>query len=87
MMDSEELYYFFAFRIAVCVKGMAFANERSAFPSPTQMLEWLELQYALGADSVTIYIYDVPRRLLDLLESYASIRSKKSEGRRLTIVN
>lgn len=55
-------------KIAVCVKGLDFLDEEEL--SIQKLAEWIELQLALGADSIVIYIYYVPKRILRLLEAY-----------------
>jgi hypothetical protein len=61
--------YLSLFRIAVCVKGLIFLDESEM--SSRWIMEWLELQWALGADSISIYTYWIPdkvRRILDKIE-------------------
>lgn len=56
-------------KVAVCVKGMDFFEDKTV-----ELLEWLLLQYALGADSVTLYIYHLNDRtkkmLIEVQRSY-----------------
>lgn len=48
---------------------MSFLEDK--FPAPRQILEWLELQYQFGADSVAMYVYYIPNLLQTALENYA----------------
>lgn len=50
-------------RVAVCVKGLDFYEDRTL-----ELLEWLQLQFAMGADSVTLYIYHLPERTQRMLK-------------------
>lgn len=52
-------------KIAVCVKGMNFIKDISA-----ELVEWLELQYLLGADRIVIYTYYVHPRTAKVLDFY-----------------
>ncbi|KAH7713956.1 Protein Y47D3B.4 [Aphelenchoides avenae] len=52
-------------KVAVCVKGMDFTDDRTQ-----PFVEWLELQYLLGADAVAVYVYYVPPKLRDALKYY-----------------
>ncbi|KAI6218856.1 Glycosyltransferase family 92 protein [Aphelenchoides fujianensis] len=53
-------------RIAVCVKGLDFFEEKRR-----ELAEWFLLQFALGADSITTYVYHVPSETRKLLETIA----------------
>lgn len=55
-------------KIAVCVKGMDFLNEKEL--SIQKMAEWIELQLELGADAIVIYLYYIPNKILNLLKNY-----------------
>lgn len=52
---------------AVCVKGMDFLEDLSA-----RFVEWLELNFHVGADKVVIYTYAVHPRVRRVIEHYAS---------------
>nr|CAD2183630.1 unnamed protein product [Meloidogyne enterolobii] len=65
-------------KIAVCTKGLSFLNESEL--SSRWMAEWIELQRALGASSIGVYIYWVPDNVRKLLE-------KISERKRVDLIN
>ncbi|KAI1708016.1 glycosyltransferase family 92 domain-containing protein [Ditylenchus destructor] len=55
-------------RIGVCVKGLDFLDEKEL--SARRLVEWIELNLVLGAESVTFYSYYVPGRLRRVLNDY-----------------
>lgn len=57
-------------RIGVCVKGMDFVDEDEL--SVRGLAEWIELNRQMGANSITIYNYYVPKRIRRLLNHYQS---------------
>lgn len=54
---------------AVCVKGLDFLDDISF-----KIVEWIETQLLLGADSLTIYIFQVHPNVLKVLKYYESMR-------------
>uniref|UniRef100_A0A1I7W767 Glycosyltransferase family 92 protein n=1 Tax=Heterorhabditis bacteriophora TaxID=37862 RepID=A0A1I7W767_HETBA len=54
--------------VAVCVKGMDFQEDISK-----RLIEWLEAQYLLGVDTISIYTYTVSRKTEDVLKYYESL--------------
>jgi gamma-glutamylcyclotransferase (GGCT)/AIG2-like uncharacterized protein YtfP len=66
------------FRIGVCVKGLDFFEDNRR-----ELAEWIMLQYELGAQSITLYIYFVPektRRLLDAIADDYDLKLVSSLG-------
>lgn len=59
-------------RIGVCVKGLDFLDEKEL--SARRLVEWIELNLILGAESVTFYSYYVPGRLRRVLTDYEANR-------------
>ncbi|KHN74016.1 hypothetical protein Tcan_18637 [Toxocara canis] len=53
--------------VAVCVKGMDFMNDISK-----RFVEWIEAQYLLGADTVTVYTYFVSSETQKVLDYYVN---------------
>lgn len=60
--------------IAVCVKGLDFAEDISA-----RLVEWLELQFLLGADRVFFYIFQVHPKVDLVLRYYRRFRRVQFE--------
>ncbi|KAF8771025.1 hypothetical protein HNY73_018487 [Argiope bruennichi] len=60
---------------AICLKPLNFQNDISS-----RLLEWLELQFLLGASNITIYMYHLNQRTLEMLRIYES-------SRRIAIIN
>lgn len=54
-------------KIGVCVKGMDFLKDEL---TDRKIIEWIELQYAFGADMITIYVYHVPISILEIFRIY-----------------
>ncbi|KAI6192409.1 Glycosyltransferase family 92 protein [Aphelenchoides bicaudatus] len=63
---NYQLGYANQLRIGVCVKGLDFFEDNRR-----ELAEWLLLQYELGAQSVTLYIYFVPAKTRKLLDKMA----------------
>ncbi|CAB3402656.1 unnamed protein product [Caenorhabditis bovis] len=51
--------------VAVCVKGLDYQEDISG-----RLLEWIELQYILGADTITLYYYYLNSKSLKVLKYY-----------------
>jgi hypothetical protein len=51
--------------VAVCVKGLDFLEDMSK-----KFIEWVELNYLLGADMITVYIYYVHPNVYKVLNYY-----------------
>ncbi|XP_015922768.2 uncharacterized protein [Parasteatoda tepidariorum] len=49
----------------VCLKPLNFKYDITV-----KLLEWLELQFLLGADKVAVYVYKVPFKVLNVLKHY-----------------
>lgn len=64
--------------IAVCVKGLDFAEDISG-----RLVEWLELQFLLGADRVFFYVFDVHPKVDLVLHYYRRFRNVQFEKLRL----
>lgn len=60
--------------IAVCVKGLDFPEDISA-----RLVEWLELQFLLGADTVFFYIFQVHPKVDLILRYYRRFRRVQFE--------
>lgn len=56
-----------AFRIAVCVKPLHFAEDISR-----KLIAWIEMNKLLGADSIEMYVGDVHSRTWKVLQWYMS---------------
>jgi len=66
-------------KIAVCVKGLDFLQ---SFP-PRILVEWIELQFLLGASAITMYKYHVPREMERVLQHYSTLQ----DGRKFRVVS
>ncbi|KAI6204662.1 hypothetical protein M3Y94_00702100 [Aphelenchoides besseyi] len=53
-------------KVAVCVKGLDFFEDKRR-----ELAEWFLFQFALGADSTTVYVYHVPPKTRQLIETLA----------------
>uniref|UniRef100_A0A915BJR2 Glycosyltransferase family 92 protein n=2 Tax=Parascaris TaxID=6254 RepID=A0A915BJR2_PARUN len=53
--------------VAVCVKGMDFMKDISK-----RFVEWIEAQYLMGADTITVYTYFVSNETQQVLDHYGS---------------
>ncbi|CAG9534530.1 unnamed protein product [Cercopithifilaria johnstoni] len=51
--------------IAVCVKGLDYIEDMSE-----RLVEWIEMQFITGADTITVYTYSVPRKMQEVLNYY-----------------
>lgn len=56
--------------IAVCVKGLDYLEDM-----PERLVEWIEMQYITGADTITVYTYYVPRKMQQVLNYYSKKKS------------
>ncbi|CAD5230527.1 unnamed protein product [Bursaphelenchus okinawaensis] len=63
---NEELNLQNPLKIAVCVKGMDFYEDKTL-----ELAQWLILQYTFGADSVTLYIYHLHERTREMLKEFS----------------
>ncbi|KAM3724671.1 Beta-1,4-galactosyltransferase galt-1 [Dirofilaria immitis] len=52
--------------IAVCVKGLDYLEDM-----PERLVEWIEMQFITGADTITIYTYYVPYKMQKVLNYYS----------------
>uniref|UniRef100_A0A915E7C3 Glycosyltransferase family 92 protein n=1 Tax=Ditylenchus dipsaci TaxID=166011 RepID=A0A915E7C3_9BILA len=55
--------------IGVCVKGLDYMDENEL--AARKLVEWIELNYVLGAEHITLYSYYIPARLRKVLEFYS----------------
>lgn len=42
---------------------------------PERLVEWIEMQFITGADTITVYTYYVPREMQQVLNYYNSEKS------------
>uniref|UniRef100_A0A8R1Y3C7 Glycosyltransferase family 92 protein n=1 Tax=Onchocerca volvulus TaxID=6282 RepID=A0A8R1Y3C7_ONCVO len=52
--------------IAVCVKGLDYLED-----IPERLVEWIEMQFITGADTITVYTYYVPNKMQQVLNYYS----------------
>ncbi|VDN01093.1 unnamed protein product [Thelazia callipaeda] len=56
--------------VAVCVKGLDYLED-----IPERLIEWIEMQFLVGADSITLYTYYVPNKMQQVLNYYSKFGS------------
>ncbi|CAI5444753.1 unnamed protein product [Caenorhabditis angaria] len=54
--------------VAICLKGLDYQEDISG-----RLLEWLELQYILGADTIGVYMYFLTQKTQNVLKYYEKL--------------